>query len=204
MAGVPVAVIQQRYAEFVQESAALSSDTEVRAMGAERSAEDCYAAECMRAHLGECFPGVVTGVTEWGVYVRLENTAEGFIRAEYLPAGMEFDGAFSYRTPGLNPTVLTVGDPYDVRVIRAEVAVGQIDFEPAVGASHPDPNARRGRSMGGSTASGSKKFGSDGRSGGYGSRGGTRSGSHGGGKSGGTYGGKPSGKGGKFPGRKVY
>ncbi len=204
VAGVPVAVIQQRYAEFVQESAALSSDTEVRAMGAERSAEDCYAAECMRAHLGECFPGVVTGVTEWGVYVRLENTAEGFIRAEYLPAGMEFDGAFSYRTPGLNPTVLTVGDPYDVRVIRAEVAVGQIDFEPAVGASHPDPNARRGRSMGGSTASGSKKFGSGGRSGGYGSRGGTRSGSHGGGKSGGTHGGKPGGKGGKFPGRKVY
>ncbi len=60
-----------------KEAACDSSLCEVRAMTAERSAEDCYMAEYMRAHIGECFDGVISGVTMRGVFVELESSRGG-------------------------------------------------------------------------------------------------------------------------------
>ena len=45
----------------------------------ERDVEDCYKAEYMTAHLGETYTGTVSGVTQRGVFVALENTVEGFV-----------------------------------------------------------------------------------------------------------------------------
>lgn len=126
--GEPLSTVRRRYAVFADEAAALASDTEVRAMTAERDTEDCYTAECMQTHLGDRFVGTVSGVTEWGLYVQLENTAEGFVAAALLPPELRYDGALAYRD---RQTELTVGDTIDVRVTRADVAAGQVDFEPA-------------------------------------------------------------------------
>ena len=52
---------------------------------AERDIDDYYKAEYMLKHVGEVFDGVVSGVTAFGVFVELENTAEGLARLDNLP-----------------------------------------------------------------------------------------------------------------------
>ena len=45
----------------------------------------------MRGHLGEEYTGTVSGVAPFGIFVELENTAEGLIKVENLPGeGYEF------------------------------------------------------------------------------------------------------------------
>lgn len=128
-AGMSGEELKRRYESFASESAAQSSQCEIRAMAAERDAEDCYSAEYLSQHIDEEFSGNVSGVTEWGIYVELDCSAEGFIRADTLPSGFQFDGklAFTRRSSG---TSLTIGDPMRVRVIRADVSAGQVDFLP--------------------------------------------------------------------------
>ena len=58
------------------------SDTEQRATQAERDADDLMCAYYMSGHIGECFEGVVSGVTAWGAYVALENTVEGLVHVK--------------------------------------------------------------------------------------------------------------------------
>ena len=42
----------------------------------ERKAEDYYKAEYARRHLGECYEGIISGVTQRGIFVELENGVE--------------------------------------------------------------------------------------------------------------------------------
>jgi ribonuclease R len=64
-----------------------SSKTEIDATEAEREAADLKRAEYMHEHIGETFEGVVNGVTDFGVFVYIpQNTAEGLVRIENLPA----------------------------------------------------------------------------------------------------------------------
>lgn len=56
MAGADQTTLKRRYGEFTSLAAAQSSQTEVRAVTGERSAEDCYIAEYMKAHLGSATP----------------------------------------------------------------------------------------------------------------------------------------------------
>ena len=44
------------------------------AMQIERKAEDCYKAEYARRHLGECYEGRISGVTQRGLFIELENS----------------------------------------------------------------------------------------------------------------------------------
>lgn len=59
--------LNRRYLTFANAAASSSSQAEVRAMQAERSAEDCYMAEFMNQHIGECYSGIISGVTQRGV-----------------------------------------------------------------------------------------------------------------------------------------
>ncbi len=119
---------QRRYESFVQEAAQTSSDREVRAMTAERTAEDCYMAEYMKAHLGEVFHGIISGVTMRGVFVELANTVEGFLPVESIPgARFSFDGWMTQKDEN-SGKVLTIGQEITVKAAAADVASGKIDF----------------------------------------------------------------------------
>lgn len=123
--------LTRHFSDYAAQAAADSSKFEVRAMTAERSAEDCYMAEYMRAHLGEEFDGVISGVTQRGVFVELESSAEGFVpAAAFEGADFQFDGMITQvdRNTGKK---LTIGQPLKIRVVASDVATGRIDFEPA-------------------------------------------------------------------------
>lgn len=70
-------------------------------MTAERDCEACYKAEYMLGFLGQTFPGVIVSVSDFGLYVELENTVTGLLRLEYLPEeALHFNGVASL-TDGL-------------------------------------------------------------------------------------------------------
>ncbi len=123
--------IRRRFAAPCDTAAAESSRLEVRAMTAERSAEDCYMAEFMRGHIGEEFDGAVSGVIRRGLFVQLASSAEGFVPCEsFVGADFEYDGNVKL-FDRMSGRTYTIGDPLRIRVVSADVASGKIDFEPA-------------------------------------------------------------------------
>lgn len=122
--------ITMRYAAFADKSALESSNNEVRAVNAERDAEDCYMAEYMRAHIGERFTGTVSGVTKNGLFVRLANNVEGFVPVDLFPNNkFVWDGVITQRCAHTG-RVITIGTQLNVIAASAQVATGRVDFTP--------------------------------------------------------------------------
>ncbi len=74
----------EHYAHILPEVCKQSSEMERRADEAERETIKLKKVEYMEAHIGECFWGVISGVTEWGFFVELPNTVEGLVRVTEL------------------------------------------------------------------------------------------------------------------------
>ena len=126
--GMPAEEVRRRYAQFCETSATESSRNEIRALIAERDAEDCYMAEYMSQHIGEHFEGTVSGVTMRGVFVRLENSVEGFVSLDAFEGeDFVYDGLITQRSPKRE---LTIGTPLSIIVASAYVATGKVDFVP--------------------------------------------------------------------------
>lgn len=126
--GMPAEEVRRRYAQFCETSATESSRNEIRALIAERDAEDCYMAEYMSQHIGEHFEGTVSGVTMRGVFVRLENSVEGFVSLDTFEGeDFVYDGLITQRSPKRE---LTIGTPLPIIVASAYVATGKVDFVP--------------------------------------------------------------------------
>lgn len=81
----------KRYTAIAEEAAARSSVREQIALSAERNVIDLKKAEYMKAHIGEEFDGIVSSVTEWGVFVELPNCVEGLVRKEFMGTDPVFD-----------------------------------------------------------------------------------------------------------------
>ena len=128
VSGEPIDRIQQRYEAFAQESAKISSDRELRAMRAERDAEKCYAAEYMTSHIGEVHEGVVTGITNKGLFVGLSNGIEGFVSLmDDEHTFFEFDGTAT-TTDRRTGKSYAIGDSVTIKVMAASVPMGTVDF----------------------------------------------------------------------------
>lgn len=73
-------------ADKLEEECKHSSDQEQLAANAERASIKYKQVEYMNDHLGEVFSGIVSGVTEWGLYVELEeNKCEDWCLCATLP-----------------------------------------------------------------------------------------------------------------------
>ena len=120
--------MHKRYEKFAEQAALQASETELRAIRIEREADDCYAAEYMQAHVGETFRGVITSVTDFGVYVTLENMAEGLLHIRDMPEG-EYEieeGWFIKDT--LSGREFRLGASVTVICARADISAGHIDL----------------------------------------------------------------------------
>lgn len=126
--GADTAWCEKRYGKFVVNAALQSSETEMRAVQLEREANNCYAAEFMQAHIGETFHGVVTSVTDFGVYVTLENMAEGLLHIHDMPEGeYEIEEGW-YLKNVLTGQEFRLGQPISVLCAKADVNSGHVDL----------------------------------------------------------------------------
>lgn len=120
-----------RYTDFAERASKQSSEREVIAMQIERKAEDCYKAEYARRHLGECYEGTVSGVTQRGLFIELDNGVEGFVPASSLtPSGTSLTEGVRLTDPASGKT-WSLGDRMMITIVRADVNLGKIDFEVA-------------------------------------------------------------------------
>ncbi|MDE6005521.1 MAG: ribonuclease R [Oscillospiraceae bacterium] len=128
LAGAEIDWLQKRYAKFTENASERSSNTEVRAVQLERDADACYAAEYMQAHIGEVFKGVITSVTEFGLYVQLENMAEGLLHVRDMPFGECEVAEGWYIKNILTNKIYKLGDVIEVICTRTDVSAGHIDL----------------------------------------------------------------------------
>ncbi|MDE6315457.1 MAG: ribonuclease R [Muribaculaceae bacterium] len=106
------------------------SKMEQLAVNAERSSIKYKQVEYMQQHLGEEFAGVISGVTEWGLYVELtENLCEGLVPVRDLADDYYELDERNYRLVGRRNNVsYRLGDNVVVRVARADLPKRQLDF----------------------------------------------------------------------------
>ena len=107
-----------------------SSEMEQLAANAERSSIKYKQVEFMGDHMGQIFDGVISGVTEWGLYVELnENKCEGLVPVRELADDFyDFDEK-NYCLTGRRKNVrYRLGDNVRVKVVRANLERKQLDF----------------------------------------------------------------------------
>ena len=120
-----------RYTDFAEKASKQSSEREVLAVQIERKAEDCYKAEYARRHLGECYEGRISGVTQRGLFIELDNGVEGFVPASSLtPSGTMLTEGIRLSDP-VSGKNWSLGDTMMITIVRADVNLGKIDFEVA-------------------------------------------------------------------------
>ena len=131
LSGTDKETLTVRYADFAEKVSKQSSAQEVVAMQIERRAEDCYKAEYARLHIGECREGTISGVTQRGVFVELDNGVEGFVPVGSLtPSGALLTEGVRLSDP-VSGKSWNLGDSLMITIVRADVNLGKVDFEPA-------------------------------------------------------------------------
>ena len=126
--GMSAEECRNRFNKFVYAAADRSTETELTAMQTERACDDCYKAEYMTGHIDECFEGVITSVTDFGMFVELDNTCEGLVHVDNLPEGYyESDGMMQLKNYSTG-TVYRVGQRIAIKVLGANVNSGKVDL----------------------------------------------------------------------------
>ena len=107
------------------------SSMEQVAANAERASIKYKQVEFMSDKLGQVFDGVISGVTEWGLYVELnENKCEGMIPIRDLDDDYyEFDEKSYCLIGRRNKHQYRLGDPITIRVAQANLSRKQLDFQ---------------------------------------------------------------------------
>ena len=121
---------KEKYAAQATKYAEISSECEKIAQKVERESVDIKIAEYMEGHIGEEYDGIISSITSFGVFVELENTAQGLIRFDKL--GDEYfiyDENMKTLLGEKTKTMYHIGDKMHIRVIRADKLSRQIDFE---------------------------------------------------------------------------
>ncbi len=117
---------ENKYEDLCQHSSAM----EQLAASAERASVKYKQVEFMSEHVGQTYDGIVSGVTEWGLYVELnENKCEGMIPIRELGDDYyEFDEKNYCLRGRRHKHTYSLGDPVTVRVARANLEKKQLDF----------------------------------------------------------------------------
>ena len=108
-----------------------SSEMEKLAAEAERASIKYKQVEYLGDKIGQIFKGVISGVTEWGIFVEIvENKCEGMIRARDMKDDSYFFDEDNYRMVGRRSNkIYALGDTVMIKVRRADLVKKQLDFE---------------------------------------------------------------------------
>ena len=116
--------------ELLEEQCKHSTQMEIKASEAERASIKYKQVEFLQDKIGEIFDGLISGVTEWGLYVEIvENKCEGMIRLRDLADDFyEFDDTNYCVIGSRTKRKYTLGDSVKVQVVRCDLLRKQIDL----------------------------------------------------------------------------
>lgn len=116
--------------KIVEDASKQSSDTEKIAVEAEREVDDLKKAEYMSERIGEEFEGIISSVTNFGMFVELPNTIEGLVHISFLD-----DDYYSYDEKRIlligerTKKVYRLGDELKVRCSKVDLEAHEVYFE---------------------------------------------------------------------------
>ena len=118
------------YNKVAENDAKQSSDREKIATQVERDSIDIKKAEYMSKKIGKQYEGIISGVTQFGVFVELENTVEGLIRFENLgDEYYEYDADHKILIGERTKETFKIGDKINIEVIDANKQEKRISFK---------------------------------------------------------------------------
>lgn len=107
-----------------------TSNMERRAVEAERETDELKKAEFMEDKIGEEFDGIISSVTNFGMFVELPNTIEGLVHVSYMTDDYyRFDERHYAMIGERTGNVFRIGDEITVRVVSVNKDERAIDFE---------------------------------------------------------------------------
>lgn len=120
----------EKYTNLLKDIALHTSKCERNAVDCEREVDDMKKAEFMEDKVGQEFEGIISSVTNWGVYVELPNTVEGLVhvldmRDDYYEFNAKTLSLIGERTK----KIYQLGDDVKVKVIASNKDTREIDFE---------------------------------------------------------------------------
>lgn len=119
---------EEHYKKVLPKVATETSQLERRADEAEREVDKLKKVEYMSQHLGEIHEGVISGITNWGMYVELPNTCEGMVRLQDLDDYYVFDES-KYELQGeRSHQIFRLGQKIKICIANADKAARTVDF----------------------------------------------------------------------------
>lgn len=118
---------------FVEEASDTSSQAEIKSMNAERDWDDYKICQYMEDKIGEEFVGFISSVAAFGIFVQLDNLAEGLIKMGDLKDDYYIFDDVHYKLRGKRTGAeFSIGDTIKVKLVRVNPELSQIDFIPIV------------------------------------------------------------------------
>lgn len=119
-----------KLAKKLQEIAELASERERISVDAERETDELKKVEYMEEYVGDEFEGIITSVTNFGMFIELDNSVEGLVHISYMTDDYYNYHEKSYSMIGERTgKTYRIGDPVVVKLIRASKEERQLDFE---------------------------------------------------------------------------
>ncbi|WP_419180324.1 ribonuclease R [Bacillus xiapuensis] len=121
---------REKWNAELPEIAAHSSRMERRAVEAERETDELKKAEYMEDKIGVEYDGIISSVTNFGMFVELPNTIEGLVHVSYMTDDYyRFDERHYAMIGERTGNVFRIGDEITVRVVKVNKEERSIDFE---------------------------------------------------------------------------
>ncbi|HOJ09240.1 MAG TPA: ribonuclease R [Clostridiales bacterium] len=118
------------YDKHLQELARMCSERERAADDAEQAVDDLKKAEYMEQFIGETFEGIITGITNFGMFIELDNTVEGVVRLSSMYDDYYYLDDMRYLLLGEKTgKQYRIGDAIKVKVVKTDKIARQIEFE---------------------------------------------------------------------------
>ncbi|WP_421381291.1 ribonuclease R [Bacillus salacetis] len=119
-----------KWAAQMDEIAEHTSSRERRAVDAERETDELKKAEYMLDKVGEEYEGIISSVTNFGMFVELSNTIEGLVHVSYMTDDYyRFDERSMAMIGEKTANVFRIGDEITIRVVNVNKDERAIDFE---------------------------------------------------------------------------
>ncbi|MGM0902663.1 MAG: ribonuclease R [Bacillota bacterium] len=121
---------REKWNAQLPEIAKHSSDMERRAVEAERETDELKKAEYMEDKIGVEYDGIISSVTNFGLFVELPNTIEGLVHVSYITDDYyRYDERHYAMIGERTGNVFRIGDEITVRVVNVNKDERSIDFE---------------------------------------------------------------------------
>jgi len=116
----------KEFRQFIALAAKQSTVKEINAVYAEREIDDLYRTIYMSEHIGDVYIGIISSVTNFGVFVTLDNTCEGLVHVSDMDGYYEFDS--SSLELYSNSKRYSIGQKVKIKVVGVNIPEGTVNF----------------------------------------------------------------------------